>query len=166
MWTRANRGKARGRVARARRRKSVAGASASNVEGSCGDSFRPGKTGERIVQHESICPLVVSSDFEQLRYTALLSHSFDVHDEMNSERNRFPNARVRQSHIRHQDAMRKPSERLFGRIPVNRAEASKVAGVERLQQVERLRASHFAEQDSIGTMTEGRANKFGDRHRR
>ena len=50
--------------------------------------------------------------------------------------------------------MRQARQSLLGGVPVNRAKAAQVACVEGLQQIERLRAAHFANDDSIGPVPE------------
>ena len=68
--------------------------------------------------------------------------------------------------VRRQHAVRQARERLLGGVRVNRAQAAEMAGVQRLQQVERLGAAHLADQDAIGPMTERGAEQVGDRDRR
>ena len=48
--------------------------------------------------------------------------------------------------------MRQARQSLLGGVSVNRAEAAQVARVEGLQQIERLRAAHLADDDSIGAV--------------
>jgi hypothetical protein len=57
-------------------------------------------------------------------------------------------------------------QRLLGRIRVNRRQASEMARVERLQQVEGLRASHLSDDDAIRSMSQRCSNQIGDRDRR
>ena len=50
--------------------------------------------------------------------------------------------------------MREPRQCLLGGVRVNRRQAAEVAGVERLQQVERLRTADFSNQNAIGVSPE------------
>jgi hypothetical protein len=72
-------------------------------------------------------------------------------------------AAVWQTDVRGQHAMGEPRQRLLSRVRVDRAEASEVAGIERLQQVERLGTTHLSDEDSIGPVTEGRPQQVGNR---
>lgn len=49
-----------------------------------------------------------------------------------------------------EDEVRKSSERLYGRICVNRSERSGMSGVERIKQGSRFDSAHFGENDAVG----------------
>ena len=87
-----------------------------------------------------------------------------MHDEVNSERDRFARASVREADVRGQDTVCQPRERLLGVVRVDRREASEMACVESLQQVKSFGPAHLAHEDPVGTMPQGRANKVRDRH--
>ena len=83
---------------------------------------------------------------------------------MNRQRDGLPRAPMRQADVRGQHAVREPRQRLLGGVRVDRRQAAEMAGVERLQQVERFRTAHLADEDAIGTMAERRAHQVGDGH--
>ena len=60
---------------------------------------------------------------------------------MDGQGDGFADAAMGQAHVGGQDAMRQARQRLLGGIRVNRAEASEMARVERLEQIERLGAT-------------------------
>ena len=78
----------------------------------------------------------------------------DVDDEMNRERNRLTGAPVRKTNIGRQDTVRQARERLLRGVRVDGAQAAEMAGVERLQQIERFGAAHLADQDAIRPVTQ------------
>src|SRR5437016_10161763 len=96
----------------------------------------------------------------------MVVHTRDVHHDMKRQRNGFADASVWQADIGGEHAVREPCEGLFGRVRVNGAQTSKVTCVQRLKQVEGLRASHLAHQNSIRPMAKRRAHQVGDRHGR
>src|SRR5215204_789354 len=67
---------------------------------------------------------------------------------MDCQRNGFPRAPMR----------------LFGVVRVNRRHASKMTGVEGLQEVECLRTANLPDKNPVWTMPERRPHQIGDRH--
>ena len=59
---------------------------------------------------------------------------------------------------------RQPVERIGGRIGVHRTQRAVVAGVERLQQVDGLGATHLAHDETVGAHAQGGAKQVGERH--
>ena len=90
----------------------------------------------------------------------------DVHDQMDRERDGLARAAMGQPDIGRQHAVREARERLLGGVRVDRAQAAEVAGVERLQEVERFRPAHLADEDAIRAMAQRGAQQVGDRDRR
>ena len=64
------------------------------------------------------------------------------------------------------DAMRQPRECLARRVRMDRAQAAKMSRIEGLQQIERLRPAHLADENAIGPMPKGGAEQIGNGHRR
>ena len=85
----------------------------------------------------------------------------DVHDQVDGEGDRLARAAMRQADIRRQHAVREARQRLLGGVRVNRAQAAEMAGVERLQQVERFCAAHLADEDAI--RADGEASRAAGR---
>ena len=91
------------------------------------------------------------------------ANSRDVHDEVNRQRDGFARAPVRQSDVGGQHTVRQAREGLLRGVRVDGAQAAEMPGVQRLQQVERFRATDLADEDAIGPMPQGRAEQVGDR---
>ena len=87
------------------------------------------------------------------------SHAVDVDDQVDGQGDRFASAVVREPDVGRQNAVRQSRQRLLGGVRVDGAERALVAGVERLQQVERLCAAHFANQDPIGPVPQRRPQR-------
>src|SRR5215216_4389727 len=83
---------------------------------------------------------------------------------MDCQRNGFPRAPMRQSDVSGQHTMREPRKRLFGVVRVDRRHASKMTGVEGLQEVECLRTANLPDKNPVWTMPERRPHQIGDRH--
>ena len=83
-----------------------------------------------------------------------------------AKRDGLADAAMRQPHIGGQDTMRQAGERLLGGVRVDGAQAAEMTGVERLQQVERFRATHLANQDAIRPVAKRGAEQVGNRDRR
>src|SRR4051794_38537258 len=78
-----------------------------------------------------------------------------VNDQMDGQRDGLSGAPMRQADVRGQDAVREPRQGLLGGVRVDRRQTAEMPGVQRLQQVERFRASHLSDQYPVGTMPEG-----------
>src|SRR5262245_25973319 len=81
---------------------------------------------------------------------------------MNGQCDGLARAAMRQADVCSQDTMREPRERLLGVVRMDRRHASEMAGVKRLQKVERLRTANLPDKNPIGPMAERRANEIGD----
>jgi len=93
---------------------------------------------------------VVTADCRDLCNAPVSANSPDVHDKVNRESDGFSDTAVRQPHVCGQHTVRQACEGLFRGIRVDRAETAEVPGVQRLQQVERFRATDLTNQDAIG----------------
>ena len=103
-------------------------------------------------KQEPIALNVVTAHCRDLCNAPVSANSPDVHDKVNCQSDGFSNAPVRQSHVRGQHTVRQTCEGLFCGVRVDRAETAEVPGVQRLQQVERFRATDFAHEDAIRPM--------------
>src|SRR5687767_5424688 len=83
---------------------------------------------------------------------------------MDRQRDGFPRASMRETDVCGQHTMREPRQRLFGVVRMDRGHAPEMAGVESLQEVERLRTTNLPYEDPIGTMAQCRPNQVGDGH--
>src|ERR1700723_886602 len=61
-----------------------------------------------------------------------------------------------------QNAARKPRKSLLRRISMNRGQCAGMSRVQELQEIECLASANFAQNDAIGTMTEGRFQKVAN----
>ena len=102
------------------------------------------------LQEEPVRRRVVPANRQQLGHLAASIDARDVRHDLNGERDRLTRAPMRQSHVGGQDAMRQPRQGLLGGVRVNRAHAAEMPSVQRLQQIERFRASHLADEDAVG----------------
>ena len=103
---------------------------------------------------------------QQLGHGAASTDAGDVRTTVDGQRDRLTRAPMRQADVGGQDAMRQPRQCLLGGVRVNRAQAAEMAGVQRLQQVERFRAAHLADQDPIRPVPQRGPEQVGDRDRR
>src|ERR671910_2382485 len=85
-----------------------------------------------------------------------------MNDQMDRQRNGLPRAPMWQSHVCCQHTMREPCQRLFGVVRMDRRHAPEMAGVERLQEVERFRATNLPDEDPIGAVAKCRPHQVGD----
>lgn len=95
---------------------------------------------------------VVTAHCHDLCHATVSAKSPDVYDKVNRQSDGFSDTPVRQSHVRGQHTVRQTCEGLFRGIRVDRAETAEVPGVQRLQQVERFRATDLTNQNAIGSM--------------
>ena len=95
---------------------------------------------------------VVTAHCHDLCHATVSAKSPDVYDKVNRQSDGFSDTPVRQSHVRGQHTVRQTCEGLFRGIRVDRAETAEVPGIQRLQQVERFRATDFAHEDAIRPM--------------
>ena len=130
------------------------------------DSFTHASGGYPSPDVEAIGARIVPAHFDHARDATVALRPGDVDDEMNGQRDGFADAAMRKPDVGGQDAVRQARQRLLGGVRVNRAEAAEMAGVERLQQVERLGAAHLADEDAIGSVSKRRAQQVGDGDRR
>ena len=104
-------------------------------------SYRPLRDSVRCdhasVEQKLVAVRVVASDVCEFAHAASSLLARDVHDQLNRQRNGLPDAAMGQPDVGGQDAVREPRQRLLRGVRVNGAQAAQVAGVERLQQVER-----------------------------
>src|SRR5688572_31165698 len=91
-----------------------------------------------------------------------------MNDDVNGERDSLADAVVRQPDICRQYAVRQASERLLGRVRVNRTQAPEMTGVQRLEEVERFGAADFPHENAIRAVTQRGAEEVrdGDRGQR
>ena len=73
---------------------------------------------------------------------------------------------MRKADVRRQHAVRQTSECLLGGVRVNRAQAPEMAGVQRLEKVERFGAAHLAHENAIRAVTQRGAQQVGNGNRR
>src|SRR5690349_14434259 len=90
----------------------------------------------------------------------------DVNHHVDGEGDGLADALVWQAHVRCQDAVCQPRERLLRRVCVNSTEAAQMSRVQGLKEVEGLRATDFANDDAVWPMPEGCAKEIGDGDRR
>ena len=100
-----------------------------------------------------------SDDFGDPPTSAVTRH---VHHEVHRQRDGLANALVGKAHVGRQDAVGQARQCLFGGVRVDGGQTAQVAGVERLQQVERFAAAHLTHQDPIGPVPQGGAHEIGD----
>jgi hypothetical protein len=98
-------------------------------------------------------------------HSAITVHAREVDHLVDREGDRFAHAVARQFDIRGQHAVRHADQRLVWGIRMDRAETSQVAGVERLQQIERFGSPDFTDEDPIGPMAERGPEQVGNGHR-
>ena len=121
---------------------------------------------EARLKHEPISFSIVPAHVHDLCNSAVAIDASDVHDHVNRERDRLAGTSMREADIRRQDAMRKARECLLGRVCVDCAHAPKMAGVEGLKKVECFSAAYLANENTVWSMPECRAQQIGNRHRR
>jgi len=92
----------------------------------------------------------IAANGDELSHPPSASIASDMHDEVNRQGDRLSDAGVREADVRRGNATGEPCERLFGRVRVQSAQAAKVASVRRLEEIERFRAAHLADEDSVG----------------
>ena len=114
-------------------------------------------------KEEPIALNVVTAHCRDLCHATVSANSPDVHDKVNRQSDGFSDAPVRQTHVRGQHTVRQTREGLLRGVRVDRAEAAEMPGVQRLQQVERFRATDLANQDAIGSMPQRRTKQVGNR---
>src|SRR2546425_897117 len=78
----------------------------------------------------------------------------------------LPDHPVRQINAGHEDTGGEAGDGLGSGVCVNGAQASGMAGIERLEQVKSLPASHFTHDDSVGPESQGGFQKLPDGNRR
>ena len=83
-----------------------------------------------------------------------------------ASRDLVPHRLIRQLDAALHDARREPRQRLLRRVRVNRRQRARVAGVQRLQQVERFPAAHLADDDAVRSMPQRRPEQVANRHGR
>src|SRR4051812_48751223 len=115
------------------------------------------------VKPETVGRGVEAGDANDFGHATAGIRTRDVDNHVDREGDRLADAVVWQAHVRGQDAVCQPRQRLLRRVCVNGAETPEVPRVQRLQQIEGLTAAHFANDDAVGSMSEGRANEIGDR---
>ncbi len=118
------------------------------------------------IHDEPVIAVVVVADSEKLGDTPVAAITCDVHHMVNRQRNRFPRAAVRQADVGGQHAVPEPRQRLLRCVGVNGAETAKMPRVQRLQQIERLSAADFADQNAVRTMPQCGAQQIGNGHGR
>ena len=69
---------------------------------------------------------------------------------------------MRQSNVRGEHAVRQSRQRLLRRVRMDSAQAALVAGVERLEQIERLGPAYLADENPVRAVAQGRAHEVGD----
>jgi hypothetical protein len=110
-------------------------------------------------KQEPIAWNVVTADCRDLCDAPVSANSPDVHDKVTRQSECFSDTPERQPHGRGQHTARQPCEGLLRGMRVDRAESAEVPGVQRLQQVERFRATDLTNQNAIGSMPQGRTQQ-------
>lgn len=108
--------------------------------------------------------MVISCNGHDFRHSTAASNAIDVDDDVNGQGDRFTCALVWKPDVGRQDAVRQAHECLLGGVRMDRAERALMAGVQRLEQVERLRTADFTHEDAIGAVPERRAQQVGNGH--
>jgi hypothetical protein len=121
---------------------------------------------EARLKHEPISVSIVPAHVHDLGNSAVAIDASDVHDHVNRERDRLAGTSMREADIRRQDAMRKARECLLGRVCMDCAHAPKMAGVESLKKVECFSPAYLANENTVWSMPECRAQQIRNRHRR
>ena len=88
----------------------------------------------------------------------------DLHDEVDGRRHLLPDGAVRDVQVRHRDHRVETIQRVARRVGVNRRQAPVVAGVHGLQHVERFGAADLADDDAVGTHTQGVDHELARSH--
>src|SRR3954454_23927383 len=83
---------------------------------------------------------------------------------MDRESDGFADAVMRQPHVGGQYTVSQSRQRLLAGVRVDRAEASEVPSVQRLQQVERLCPADFTDHDPVRAMAKSGPEKISDRY--
>jgi hypothetical protein len=86
-----------------------------------------------------------------------------VHHHVESARNLIAHSGVRQPDSRHEGERLDPPQRIGRRVGVHGRERAVVAGVQRLEHVERLRAPHLANHDPVGPHAQRVHHELPDR---
>src|SRR5581483_11041708 len=115
------------------------------------------------LEDEPIGRSIEAPNGQELRHAAASVDACNVHDQVDRQSDGFADASVRQSDVRREDAMRHSRQCLVGGVCVDRAQASKVTGIEGLQEVECLSPAYLADDDAIGPVPECCAEQVGDR---
>ena len=118
---------------------------------------------ERLV---AVALRVVVPDVNEFLHDAPALSSGQVQHEIDRVGNLVAHGLIRQLDGALNDARRQASQRLFRRVRVNRGQRPGVAGVQRLQQVERFPAAHLANNDPVRPMSQRRAKQLANRHGR
>src|SRR3954471_7569804 len=118
------------------------------------------------LEDEAVGWSIEASNGQKLCNAAPAVDACNVNDHVDGQCDRFADASMRQTDIRGQHAMREPRQGLVGGVRVDRAEASEVAGVEGLQEVEGLGAADLADDDPSGQVHKGCAEQVSDADRR
>ena len=107
---------------------------------------------------------VVTVDFEDFGNESPSGPSFDVDDDVERITDVRLDGAVGQFHAALQYAARESGQALLGRTGMNRGQGAGVAGVEKLQEVERLAGPDFAQQNSVWPVPQGCFQEVADRN--
>ena len=92
-----------------------------------------------------------------------VAEALDLDDQVECARDLLTDRSHREVDARHQDHALDPGDRVARRVRVAGAERAVVAGVHRLQHVQRLGAAHLADDDPVGSHAQRVADQFADR---
>jgi hypothetical protein len=105
------------------------------------------------VKLEAIFVRVVSLDFDQFGHNTAAVTAFDLQQQVNGIGDTAPDRLKWELHVGLENAARQASDGLPGVVSVNGRERPRVTCVERLKEVEGLRTTHLAQQDTVGPVT-------------
>ena len=111
---------------------------------------------------EEVGVRVVAVDFEDFGDEAAARAALDVNDDIERVADVGLDGAVRKLNAALQHATREASEALLGRIGVNGGKRARVAGIQKLQKIERFAASNFAEQNAVRAMAKSGFQQVAD----
>jgi hypothetical protein len=111
---------------------------------------------------EEVCIGVIAVDFQNFGDESPARPPFDLHDNIKRISNVRPNGAVRKLDAALQDAARESGDSLFCRARMDCGQGSGMAGIEKLQQIERFTAPDFPKQQPIRPVAERGFEKITD----
>ena len=100
--------------------------------------------------------LLHAGDLGDRRHLArAVGHARDLHDDVDGRGDLLAHGAVGDVQVRHRDHRVETIQRVARAVGVDRRQAAVVAGVHRLEHVQRFLAADLADDDAVGTHTEG-----------